>query len=93
MNRVLTIVLWFFAPTIQMRREIRARVPNAQLPVRFTVVHSLARVPLVLGLVWVIWSGNWYAAAVIAIAMILLALLSRGVTHWLLKRFGGSHAG
>ncbi len=93
MNRALTIVLWFFAPSVQMRREMRARAPNTQPPVRATVVHSLARVLLVAGFVWVLWSGNWYAAAVIAITMILLALLSRGITHWLLKRWGGSHAG
>ena len=92
MHRVLTIVLWLFAPSVQMRRELRAHDPNAKLPVRLTVVHSLARVLLATTFIWALWSGSWYAAAVVAMFMIPLALLSRSMTRRLLKRLGGSHA-
>jgi hypothetical protein len=93
MNRLLAAIRWYFLPGVEMAREARkADIAARGLPMRAVMIQTLPRVLVVAVFVWSVVQANWYVAGVLGMTIVTLGLLCWGVTRWMMKRLGGTHA-
>jgi amino acid permease len=93
MKRLLTALRWYFIPGFEITREARGKGRASRTGrVRAVFIHAVPRVLVFAVFVWSIATSNWYAAAVLAVAIVALGFLSWWITRWALKRLGGTDA-
>jgi hypothetical protein len=92
MNNLVQAMVWYFAPAAQIARGTNAftAMPRIRLW-RLLLMHTLPRATVFAGFVWIVFIGNWTAAAILAALMIGLGVAHWLFGRWLMTRLGGGY--
>jgi hypothetical protein len=82
--------LWLLLPSVAAWNEADPQQRVPRLPLRLIFFDSLGRVLLAALLIWFLSASSWAAAAIVAITLGVLAGMRLAITHFLVKRMGGS---